>query len=113
VALQDAGWVLPSTAHTRERFRWLASEIDELGGETTLWESTLISDGHDGRLIKQFTTPVEKVYREILAALKKKGPDLSALGRQYQQAQGQDYFRNDLGRKVRAALLAAKGEAKR
>ncbi len=113
VALQDAVWVLPATAHTRERFRWLASEIDELGGETTLWESTLLSDGQDSRLIKEFAEPVEKIYRQILAALKKKSPDLALLGRQYQQAQAQDYFQSDLGRKVRAALLAAKGEAKR
>jgi hypothetical protein len=113
VALQDAVWVLPATAHTREQFRWLASEIDELGGETTLWESTLLSDGQDSRLIKQFAAPVEKVYRQILAALKTKPPDLAQLGRQYQQTLAQDHFRSELGQKVRAALLAAKGEATR
>src|SRR6266404_1897477 len=84
VALQDAVWVLPATAHAREQFRWLASEIEELGGETTLWESTLLSDGQDGRLIQQFAEPVEKAYREILAGLKKKGADLGQLGRRYQ-----------------------------
>ena len=45
IALQDAVWVLPASPHTREQFRWLASEIDELSGDTTLWESTLLSDG--------------------------------------------------------------------
>jgi hypothetical protein len=110
VALQDAVWVLPTSPHTREQFRWLASEIDELGGESTLWESTLLSDGQADRLIKEFTIPLEKAYREILTALKKNAPDLAALGRRYQQAQVQDYFRTDLGQKVRAALLAAEGD---
>lgn len=112
VALQDAVWVLPATPHTREQLRWLATEIDELEGETTLWESTLLSDGQEDRLLKQFAAPVEEIYRGILAALKKKAPGLAALGRRYQRAQAQDYFRSDLGQKVRTALLAAQGGAK-
>jgi len=112
VPLQDAVWVLPATPHTREQFRWLASEIEELSGETTLWESTLLSDGQEERLVRQFTAPVEDEYREVLTSLKKRAPDLAALGRRYQQVQAQDYFRCELGRKVRAALLAANGDAK-
>lgn len=41
-ALADSVWVLPLTRQTREKFRWLASEIEEMGGETTLWESKLL-----------------------------------------------------------------------
>lgn len=109
VPLQDAVWVLPATPHTREQFRWLAAEIDELAGETTLWESRLISDGHDGRLLEQFTRPVEAAYREILAELKKADPDLAALSRRYQQVRAQDYFRCELGKRTRDALVAAGG----
>ena len=108
VSLQDAVWVLPATPHTREQFRWLASEINELGGETTLWEAGLL-DGDEERLVYEFSAPIEAAYGEILAALKKRKPDLSALGRRYQQALAQDYFHCKLGHKVRAALLAAKG----
>jgi len=61
--------------------------------------------------VDRFSTDTER--DEILAALKKNAPDLALLGRQYQQAQAQDYFQSDLGRKVRAALLAAKGKATR
>jgi hypothetical protein len=112
VSLQDSVWVLPATPHAREQFRWLASEIEELGGETTLWESTLLSDGQAARLVERFSAPVEKNYSVILAALKRRNPDLTALSRQYQQALAQDYFRSALGRKVRSALLAAKGDRK-
>jgi hypothetical protein len=109
VSLQDSVWVLPATAHTREHFRWLASEIAELGGETTLWESRLLSgDGQDG-LVRQFAASVDGAYREILSALKKRGADVAALSRRYQQVLAQDYFGSDLGKKVRAALLAGKG----
>src|SRR5258707_15229625 len=82
VSLQDSVWVLPATPHTREQFRWLASEIDELGGQTTLWESKLL-DGNGDPLTARFAEPVEAAYREILAALKKRKPDLAALGRRY------------------------------
>src|SRR5205814_4171159 len=83
VSLQDAVWVLPATAHTREQFRWLAAEIDELGGETTLWESALLSDGQEDRLVRKFTAQVEEAYHDIMVALRKKGRDRSALGRRY------------------------------
>jgi hypothetical protein len=110
VSLQDSVWVLPATAHAREQFRWLASEIEELGGESTLWESTLLSDGQEARLVERFSTPLEKTYGDILAALKRRHPDITALSRQYQQALAQDFFRSAVGRKVRSALLAAKGD---
>ena len=108
-SLQDSVWVLPATPHTREQFRWLASEIDELGGESTLWESRMIG-GQERRLVEAFSEPVEAAYREILAAIKKREPDLAALGRRYQAALAQDYFRSELGPRVRQALLSAQGD---
>lgn len=113
VSLQDSVWVLPATGHTREQFRWLASEIAELGGETTLWESKLLSSDGDDGLVRQFAEPAERAYREILAALKRRNADLAALSRRYQQVLALDYFGSDLGTKVRAALLRGKGAAER
>jgi Protein ChrB, N-terminal len=109
VSLQDSVWVLPATSHTREQFRWLATEIDELGGESTLWESSLIG-GDEERLIEAFQAPVEAAYREILACLKKRKPDLAALSRRYQHVLAHDYFRCELAQQVRKSLLAAKGD---
>lgn len=110
VALQDAVWVLPNTPSTLEQFRWLADEVVELGGEASLWESRHLLDGKDETLVEQFKAQVEAPYKEILAALRKKDPDLAALSRRYQQALAQDYFRCDLGRDVRSALIAAGGK---
>jgi hypothetical protein len=113
VALQDAVWVLPATPQTREQFQWLAAEIEELAGEATLWESRLLAEAMEKRVIAQFTEPVESAYRDILRELKKKRPDLSLLSKRYQQIQARDYFRSELGTKVRTALVTARGDAGR
>jgi len=111
VLLHDAVWVLPATPHTREQLRWLAAEIEEMNGEATVWESRL-TNGQEDKIVDQFTAALAPTYREILAALKMKSVDLPALSRQYQQVNTQDYFDSELGRRVREALIAAKGGPK-
>ena len=108
--LQDAVWLLPATPWTREQFQWLAVEIRELGGETTLWESQMLLPGQDDLFVQQFLAEVDGVYAAILADLQRADADLAALARRYQQAQSHDYFGSALGAQVRAALLAARGE---
>src|SRR5437868_1201963 len=90
IALQDAVWVLPATPQTREQFQWLAAEIEELHGEATLWESRLLADEMEQRMVAQFTEPVEAEYREILRELKKKRADLAGLSKRYQHIQARD-----------------------
>src|SRR5439155_22592042 len=109
--LHDAVWVLPATPHTREQLRWLATEIVELNGEATVWESRLAS-GDEDKLVDQFVSAVEPAYREILVGTKAKDADLAALSRRYQQIKTQDYFNSELGQRVREALIAAKGGPK-
>lgn len=107
--LHDSVWVLPSTPQTYEHFRWLTAEITELGGDATLWVSELDGGRQRTKLVKEFSAKVDESYKEIIAELKRKNPDLSALARRYQQILAQDYFRSELGDKVRKALLS-KGE---
>ncbi len=106
VLLHDAAWVLPRSARTEEELRWLASEIRERGGEAIVWEGAPSLDGHDERLVEQFTTQVDATYTEILAELEQGDVDLATLSRRYQQASLQDYFRSTLGQRTREALLA-------
>jgi hypothetical protein len=108
IALQDAVWLLPASEQTREHFRWLASEIDDLGGQSTLWESRVLLDGQEERLVRQFSARVETGYRKILRALKSKSAKLANLARQYQAVLAVDYFKSELGKSVREALLAKK-----
>ncbi len=108
VLLQDAVWVLPESARTREQFQWLAAEITELGGEATMWESNLIYATDDQALRRQFEEPVEVAYRQILQAMKRSQHDLAELSKRYQKIQTQDYFQHQLGQQVRDKLIAAK-----
>jgi hypothetical protein len=109
VLLHDSVWVLPATAKTREQFQWLASEVAELDGEATVWESRLSGGGDEEALVARFADAVDGQYREILGALKGKDVDLTALSRKYQQVRAQDYFNSELGVRVRDALAAAEG----
>jgi hypothetical protein len=113
VSLQDAVWVLPETARTKEQFQWLATEISELGGEVTFWASDLLFATSEEDLIRQFNDQVDVGYNEVLTLLKRKDADLAALSLRYQQLQGQDYFHSKLGQNVRKALLGARGEKRR
>ncbi|MGQ0634553.1 MAG: Chromate resistance protein ChrB [Planctomycetaceae bacterium] len=109
IAVQGAVWVLPATPRTQEQFQWLATEIAELGGEATYWLAEALNGGQEQSLVQKFKGSIEETYREILAGLKLKGPDLKALARRYQETQPRDYFHSELGRKVRQKLLAAHG----
>jgi hypothetical protein len=109
ILLHDAVWVLPETPPTREHFQWLAAEIVELGGEAMVFVSELDGQRQRAVLVNEFSAKVDASYKEIIAQLKRKNPDLAALARRYQQAQAQDHFQSKLGDKVRKTLLA-KGE---
>ena len=111
--LHDSVWVLPATTHTREQLRWLASEIEELDGEATVWEARQALASDEEKLIARFEEAVEGPYRELLAELKRKGRDLAVLSRRFQQVQSQDYFQSQLGQRVRETLLAAAAKGDR
>ncbi len=107
ISVQDAIWVLPATARTQEQFQWLASEIIELKGEASIFQSRLLFASEGDSLRERFEAPAQAAYVEILAALKRRKPDLAALSTKFQQAKDQDYFRCELGERVRQRLLDA------
>jgi hypothetical protein len=110
ILLNDAIWVLPDTPRTFEQFQWLATEIQEMQGEVTFWRSSLIMGLPETTLIDQFTKQLNQEYKDLLAKLAKKNPDLSKLSRDYQQIYGKDYFQSELGKQVKAKLLEFRGE---
>jgi len=107
--LQDAVWVVPSSSRNREHFQWIASEIAEIGGEASMFDADQLLSNADPPLRERFEAPVREAYEEILAALKRRKPDLAALSKRYQQVKQRDFFRCPLGEKVRARLLVAEG----
>jgi len=109
IAIQDAVWVLPATRRTRENFQWLAAEVTELGGESSLFTAQDVLGAQNESLREQFAAPIREAYNEILAALKRSKPDLEVLSKRYQKVKLKDYFQCPLGEKVRQRLLAAQG----
>ena len=107
ISVQDAIWVLPANARTQEHFQWLASEIIELHGEATIFQSQLIFPTEGSPLREQFEAPVRDAYQEIMINLKRRRPDLANLSKKYQLAKDQDYFHCELGERVRRKLLDA------
>ncbi|MCI0333254.1 MAG: ChrB protein [Planctomycetes bacterium] len=108
-SLQDAVWVLPVSDRNREHFQWVASEIIELGGEVSVFDSELLMTSAEPTLRERFEGPVRDAYQEILETLKRGKPDLAALSKKYQQTKAHDFFQCPLGDRVRDKLVAAQG----
>jgi hypothetical protein len=106
IAVQDAVWVVPATPRTREQFQWLSAEISELGGDASLFTAQSVFGQQQESLVEQFDAPVREGYGEILGTLKRRKPDVAALSKRFQQLKQQDHFQNELGERVRQALLA-------
>lgn len=110
ILLHDTAWVLPDTAHTREKLQWLATEVRDMeGGEATLWEAQQVFTGQDEDLAQRFVEQVDGSYRAILAELDQPDADLVALAKRYQQVRRQDYFQSALGEQVRERLVELRG----
>lgn len=109
VLLHESVWCLPSNPKTKEQFQWLTVEIQELGGEATLWESHLVLGMKDEFIIKEFLDQVDQEYSEILDELKKEQIDLVSLSKKYQQIKIKDYFQSDLGKRALEELQNARG----
>ena len=101
--------MLPATPRTQEQFQWLASEIVELDGEASVFQSQLTFASKSTSLRERFEIPVRAAYQEILTALKRRKPDLAALSKKYQQTKDRDYFKCEMEERVRKKLLSAKG----
>ena len=107
LAIQDAVWILPQSKRSAEHFQWLAAEINELGGETMVWETEPIDGNQSDELQKRFTDLIEAEYKEIEIALKRKDRDLTALSKRFQEVGNRDFFKTEIGIQVREKLLKA------
>ncbi len=56
---------LPADARTQEQLEWLAEEIAEAGGVSTLWRAELTSDGQEQAIIGEMTAARSAEYADI------------------------------------------------
>jgi hypothetical protein len=106
---QESCWVLPSNPRTHEQLQWLVAEIIEMGGEATLWKADSILGTPDEMFIQKFIDQVDQPYLELIERLEQGEADLESLSRQYQQILLKDYFKSEIGRELREALLSRRG----
>jgi hypothetical protein len=109
VLIHDSIWCLPINLKTKEQFQWLAAEIQELGGEATVWESRLVFGMQDELIINEFLSQVDKEYSDIMRQLSTENTELVSLIKKYQQIKMIDYFQSDLGEQVFKKIQAARG----
>jgi hypothetical protein len=68
VLLNDAIWILPADAKTREAFEWLAEEIGEQGGTAFVWEAASVDGPQDREVARRFRTEADTRYGALADA---------------------------------------------
>jgi hypothetical protein len=93
---------LPGDARTQEQLEWLAEEITEAGGSSTLWRGELTSAAQQRALIRELTETRSAEYADIVLrarAVRERATtdskalrDLRSLRRELRQVQRRDFF---------------------
>jgi hypothetical protein len=98
--LADGVVGLPWDARTQEQLEWVAEEVLEAGGESTLWRGRPTSARDEQRLVHHLAATREAEYRDIRdraeSATALSGPELikavRSLRRALREVQRRDYF---------------------
>lgn len=91
---------LPADARTQEQLEWVAEEIDEAGGSSTLWRAVLTSSAQERTLVAEMAAARSAEYVAIAArarsAREATGSEsvrlLRSLRRELRQVQRRDFF---------------------
>lgn len=119
--LHDGSYLLPRTPRTLEQLQWLQAEVDELGGDASLWEASPLPPDRGGAYEAQFNEQLAPSYgkvaaaaQDVLARLRQEGTTAEVLSqceeayhaasREYLALRSTDYLGSPAGRAARAAL---------
>jgi Protein ChrB, N-terminal len=85
---------LPLDDRTREQFEWLADEVQEAGGEATVWVGTLTDRAQERELVARMTAAVAADYRLVIEAAQAGAGrrTLNRLRRSLRDIRARDYF---------------------
>src|SRR5712691_1586871 len=90
---------LPADARSRERLEWIADEVTEAGGESTLWTGRLTSAGQERALAQRMADVIATEYRALAASAAEagsRGPvkdqTVARLRRELRRISQRDYF---------------------
>jgi hypothetical protein len=96
----DGVAALPLDARNREQLEWLADEVIEAGGESTIWIGELASDRQERELAARMAEVVADDYAAVIAQAAAAGADttgqrrrtLARLRRELRRIRARDYF---------------------
>ncbi len=98
--VSDSVVALPLDARTREQLEWLADEVVEAGGESSLWLAEAASAAGERTLAARMAEAVAEEYRAVIAAatdardspVGQRRRTLSRLRRELRRIRSRDYF---------------------
>jgi hypothetical protein len=96
----DGVAALPLDARNREQLEWLADEVIEAGGDSTIWIGELASDRQERELAARMAEAVADDYAAVIAQAAAAGTDttgqrrrtLARLRRELRRIRARDYF---------------------
>lgn len=107
---------LPADARTQEQLEWLAEEIAEAGGVSTLWRAELTSAGQEQAIVGEMTAARSAEYADIAARARAIRVDsttpakglrsLRSLRQELRRVQRRDFF-SPVGRDLARAEVDA------
>jgi hypothetical protein len=124
VQIKTSTYLLPDEPAQYEQFQWLAQQIRDYGGDSTLVRAQEIEGLTREKVIAMFNDSRAKDYAEVrkslqsfIARRKKMGPDLAAaelerLTRQFREIRAVDFFDSPRGHDIAMLLRRAEGPRK-
>ncbi len=114
VQLVDGLVGLPLDARNREQLEWLADEILEAGGDSSLWLADTTSAHQERALAERMAAAVAEEYRGVIAAARHAHQDepgqrrrtLARLRRELRRVRTRDYFLSAEAEEARRAVEA-------
>jgi hypothetical protein len=120
--IMDGVVALPADPDNREQLEWLAEEVDQAGGEATIWLSQPATAAQHRALARAMTERIEVEYRQIVAAATaahaspaaERRRTLARLRRELRRVNAREHFptnQADAAREAVEALARAAAEA--
>ena len=103
---------LPLDAETREQIEWLSNDIEEAGGESSVWLGEAATKAQEERWVNRLLEAVSLDYRALIDRATQAAREddatrrrtLRQLRAELRRVRGRDYFRDPSGDQAAAAV---------
>jgi hypothetical protein len=110
--VMDGLVALPLDARNREQLEWLADQVQEAGGEASIWLGSLASRRQERALIQKMAEAVAGEYRHLIARAQSDVPATPAARRlavrrlrtELRAIRTRDYFPDPVSKEAQAAI---------